>query len=235
MNDRNRSIGEMFSAIAPRYDFLNRFLSLGTDRRWRREAVTWTVPETGGVHLDVATGTADVALEILRQKGRSAFVAGVDISQKMMRLGREKAGRAGVPERLAFVLAPGESLPFRDDAFDSACIAFGIRNVARRDLGIREMHRVLKPGGRIVVLEFSRPEGAFFGSIYRIYFTRVLPRLGGLFSRRSAYSYLPDSVMSFPSPGEFADMLREAGFDPVVRRPLSRGIVTLYVGVKRKP
>jgi demethylmenaquinone methyltransferase/2-methoxy-6-polyprenyl-1,4-benzoquinol methylase len=234
LSDRNRAIGEMFSSIAPRYDFLNRFLSLGTDRRWRREAVARIEPETGGVHLDVATGTADIALEILRQKGKNAFVAGVDISAGMMRIGREKAARAGLGGRLALVQAPGEALPFRDESFDSSSIAFGIRNVGDRELGLREMCRVVKPGGHVVVLEFSQPETAIFGILYRFYFTRVLPRLGGLFSRRSAYSYLPDSVREFPPPGDFAEMMRKAGCDAVTIRPLTRGIVTLYVGVKRQ-
>ncbi len=234
LNNRNRSIAEMFSSIAPRYDFLNRLLSLGTDRRWRREAVGWIKPEKGGIHLDVATGTADVALEIFRQKGNGALVAGVDLSAGMMRIGRAKASRAGLAGRLAFVLAPGEALPFRDDAFDSASIAFGIRNVVHRDRGLREMCRVVKPGGRIVVLEFSQPESALFGTLYRFYFTKVLPRLGGLISRGSAYSYLPVSVQEFPPPREFAKMMREAGCDPVTFRPLTCGIVTLYVGVKRQ-
>ena len=234
LSDRNRAIGEMFSSIAPRYDFLNRFLSLGTDRRWRREAVARIEPDTGGVHLDVATGTADIAMEIFRQKGKNAFVAGVDISAGMMRIGREKGARAGLGGRLAFVQAPGEALPFRDESFDSASIAFWVRNVGDRELGLREMCRVVKPGGRVVVLEFSQPETAFFGILYRFYFTRVLPRLGGLFSRRSAYSYLPDSVRGFPPPREFAEMMRNAGCDPVTFRPLTRGIVTLYVGVKRQ-
>lgn len=234
LDNRNRAIAKMFSSIAPRYDLLNRLLSLGTDRRWRREAVGWTKPEKGGTHLDVATGTADVALEIFRQKGNGAWVAGVDLSCDMMRIGRTKASRAGLASRLAFVLAPGEALPFRDDAFDSASIAFGIRNVVHRDRGLREMCRVVKPGGRVVVLEFSQPESALFGTVYRFYFTRVLPRLGGLLSRGSAYSYLPDSVQEFPPPREFAEMMREAGCDPVTFRPLTCGIVTLYVGVKRK-
>jgi len=232
LSDRNRAIGEMFSSIAPRYDFLNRLLSLGTDRRWRREAVGCIEPKRGGVHLDVATGTADVALEIFRQKGTGAFVAGVDISPGMMRIGREKGARAGLGGRLAFVQAPGEELPFRDDAFDSASIAFGIRNVVDRERGLREMCRVVKPGGRVVVLEFSQPDSALLGILYRFYFTRVLPRVGGLISRRSAYTYLPDSVQEFHPPAEFAEMLREAGCDPVTFRPLSRGIVTLYIGIK---
>jgi demethylmenaquinone methyltransferase/2-methoxy-6-polyprenyl-1,4-benzoquinol methylase len=189
-------------------------------------------PGTGGVHLDVATGTADIALEIFRQKGKKAFVAGVDISAGMMRIGREKGARAGLGGRLAFVQAPGEALPFRDESFDSASIAFGIRNVGDRELGLREMCRVVKPGGRVVVLEFSQPETAFFGILYRFYFTRGLPRLAGLFSRRSAYSYLPDSVREFPPPREFAEMLRTAGCKTVNFQPLTRGIVTLYIGVK---
>ncbi len=233
LDDKNRAIGEMFSSIASRYDMLNRLLSLGRDRRWRREAVASILPGTGGVHLDVATGTADVALEILRQKGNGAFVAGVDISAAMMRIGREKSVRAGLSGRLAFVLAPGEELPFRDESFDSASIAFGIRNVVSRDRGLEEMCRVVKPGGRIVILEFSQPDPGLFGVLYRIYFTRVLPLLGGLVSRRSAYAYLPDSVREFPSPREFAAMMRSAGCEPVTFRALTRGIVTLYVGVKR--
>jgi demethylmenaquinone methyltransferase/2-methoxy-6-polyprenyl-1,4-benzoquinol methylase len=230
MDDRNRRIGEMFSAIAPRYDFLNRLLSLGRDRAWRREAVSRILPEKGGRHLDAATGTADVALEILRQKGDGAYVAGSDISLEMMRIGRAKAIRQGKTGRAVFVLAPCESLPFRDGAFDSASVAFGIRNAADRERGIREMCRVVRPGGRVVVLEFSQPEGTLFGALYRFYFTKVLPRIGGIFSKRSAYAYLPDSVREFPSPPAFAELMRAAGCRTVDRRPLTCGIVTLYVG-----
>jgi demethylmenaquinone methyltransferase / 2-methoxy-6-polyprenyl-1,4-benzoquinol methylase len=222
----------MFSAIAPRYDFLNRLLSFGVDRRWRRAAVSEVTPARGGRHLDVATGTADVALEIFRQKGRDAYVAGSDISEGMIQIGRAKASREGVSDRMGFVLAPGESLPFREGAFDSASVAFGIRNLADRQRGLREMCRVVRPGGTIVVLEFSRPRSSLFGAIYRIYFTKVLPRLGGLFSRRAAYTYLPESVASFPDPETFARMMREAGCSAVAFRPLTFGIVTLYVGTR---
>jgi demethylmenaquinone methyltransferase/2-methoxy-6-polyprenyl-1,4-benzoquinol methylase len=232
MDDRNRRIGEMFSAIAPRYDFLNRLLSLGRDRTWRREAVSRILPARGGRHLDVATGTADVALEILRQKGDGAYVAGADISLEMMRIGREKASRPGKPGRIAFVRAPCESLPFRDGAFDSASIAFGIRNVGDRERGLGEMCRVVRHGGQVVVLEFSKPEGTAFGALYRFYFTKVLPRVGGLISKRSAYAYLPESVQSFPAPPAFAEMMRAAGCEIVEHYPLTFGIVTLYVGVR---
>lgn len=232
MDDRNRKIGEMFSSIAPRYDFLNRLLSFRRDRYWRRQAVSGAGPARGGRHLDVATGTADVSLEIFRQKGAESFVVGSDISLEMMRIGREKAARAGRGRRMAFVRAPGEALPFRDGAFDSASIAFGIRNVGDRDRGLSEMCRVVRPGGRVVVLEFSTPEGALFGALYRFYFTRVLPRIGGLVSKRGAYAYLPESVLAFPSPPAFAEMMRAAGCATVDCRPLTFGIVTLYVGTR---
>jgi demethylmenaquinone methyltransferase/2-methoxy-6-polyprenyl-1,4-benzoquinol methylase len=232
LTERNRSIGEMFSGIAPRYDFLNRLLSLGVDRGWRRRAVAEMLPLRGGRHLDVATGTADMALEILRQKGDGAAVAGADISLEMMRIGREKCRKTGAGTRVAFVRAPGESLPFRDGAFDSACVAFGIRNVVDRERGLREMCRVVRPDGRVVVLEFSSPEGTFFGALYRIYFTRALPAIAGLFSRGSAYQYLPESVLSFPEPAAFEAMMLAAGCRSVSRRPLTFGIVTLYVGAR---
>lgn len=232
LDERNRAIGEMFTAIAPRYDFLNRLLSFGTDRRWRRAAIAETVPARGGRHLDLATGTADMVLEIFRQKGPPAFVAGSDISAGMLRIGREKVLRAGVAGRTALVLAPGESLPFRDAVFDSACVAFGIRNLADRPRGLREMCRVVRPGGRIVVLEFSRPRSPRFGALYRFYFTKLLPWLGGIFSRRSAYAYLPESVAAFPEPERFAEMMREAGCASVSFRPLTGGIVTLYAGTR---
>jgi len=232
LTDRNRTIGEMFSSIAPRYDFLNRLLSLGVDRRWRRLAVAETVPSSGGRFLDVATGTADMALEIFRQKGGAAAVAGVDLSVEMMRVGQAKCAQDGRSRRVAFLRAPGECLPFRDGVFDSACVAFGIRNVADRERGLREMCRAVRPGGRVVVLEFSTPPGAVFGALYRFYFRSVLPRIGGVFSRGSAYAYLPASVLAFPEPPAFAEMMRAAGCVSVARRPLTLGIVTLYVGVR---
>ncbi|NJD63404.1 MAG: bifunctional demethylmenaquinone methyltransferase/2-methoxy-6-polyprenyl-1,4-benzoquinol methylase UbiE [Deltaproteobacteria bacterium] len=230
MDDRNREIGAMFSSIAPKYDFLNRLLSFGRDRHWRRQAVSQVRPERGGRHLDVATGTADVALEILRRKGAGTFVAGADISMEMMKIGRRKAMVSGKEGKAAFVRAPAEALPFRDGVFDSASIAFGIRNVVDRGRGLSEMCRVVRPGGRVVVLEFSRPEGSIFGALYRFYFSRVLPRIGGLVSKRSAYTYLPESVQSFPSPPAFAAMMQAAGCASVEYRPLTFGIVTLYVG-----
>ena len=233
LNEKNRAIGEMFSRIAPRYDLLNRLLSAGIDRRWRRAAVAQMSPAVGGRHLDLATGTADMALEIVRQKGEAARIAGADLSVEMMKIGRGKCLEAGRGSNVFFVRAPGESLPFRDAVFDSACVAFGIRNVVERELALREMCRVVRPGGRIVVLEFSVPEDRILGGLYRFYFTRVLPWIGGMVSsRREAYQYLPDSVLAFPAPEEFGRMMRSAGCASVASRPLTFGIVTLYVGVR---
>ncbi len=232
LDEKNRAIGEMFSSIAPRYDFLNRLLSRGVDRRWRRAAAAGLHGGPGGRHLDVATGTADVALEIFRQKGKAAFVVGADISLEMMRIGREKAARAGLAGRMAFLRAPGEALPFRDGAFDSASVAFGIRNLVDRERGLAEMCRVVRPGGRVIVLEFSLPDASVIGAAYRFYFGKILPRIGGLVSRRSAYAYLPESVREFPPPPVFAAMMRAAGCASVDRRPLTFGIATLYVGFR---
>jgi demethylmenaquinone methyltransferase/2-methoxy-6-polyprenyl-1,4-benzoquinol methylase len=232
LDEKNRKIGDMFSAIAPRYDFLNRLLSAGIDRRWRRDAVRAMVPTTGGRHLDVATGTADVALEIFRQKGAAARVTGVDLSAGMMRFGQRKTSAAGLADRMTYVQAPCESLPFTDASFDSASIAFGIRNVVDRERGLSEMCRVVKPGGRIVVLEFSVPENPLFAMVYNFYFKVLLPRIGGLVSSRSAYTYLPESVQAFPSPAVFSKMMLAAGCGAVERTPLTFGIATLYVGTR---
>jgi len=223
----------MFSRIAPRYDLLNRLLSAGIDRRWRRAAVAEMSPAFGGRYLDLATGTADMALDIVRQKGKPVFVAGADISVEMMRIGRNKCVKAGADACVLFVRAPGESLPFQDAVFDSACVAFGIRNIVDRNLGLRELCRVVRPGGRIVILEFSMPRGRILGNLYHFYFTRILPRIGAMVSpRRNAYQYLPESVLAFPESAEFERMMLTAGCDSVTSRPLTFGIVTLYVGTR---
>ncbi|MCL1925681.1 MAG: bifunctional demethylmenaquinone methyltransferase/2-methoxy-6-polyprenyl-1,4-benzoquinol methylase UbiE [Syntrophorhabdaceae bacterium] len=233
MDDKNRAIGEMFSRIAPMYDLLNRLLSAGIDRQWRRAAVAEMSPALGGRHLDLATGTADMALEIVRQKRKPVFIAGADISPEMLRIGRSKCVKAGADAHVFFVRAPGESLPFRDAVFDSACVAFGIRNIVDRSLGLREMCRVVRPGGRIVILEFSMPQGRILGSLYRFYFTQVLPRIGAMASsNRDAYQYLPESVLAFPKPLEFKQIMLAAGCSSVTSRPLTFGIVTLYVGTR---
>ena len=233
MAEQRVVVERMFSAIAPRYDFLNRLLSAGRDRVWRREAIRATRLPTDGRLLDVCTGTADMALETARQFP-TATIAGVDFSGPMIDRGRQKVAGARLAGRVVLSVAPAEVLPFPDGAFDAATVAFGLRNVPDRCLELAEMHRVLKPGGRAVVLEFTTPPGRLFRRLYLWYFHRVLPVIGGLISgHRSAYAYLPASVGEFPLPKELAAWMEQAGFRNVSYRLLTGGIVAIHVGEKR--
>ena len=230
LSDKGRGVRKMFDTIAPRYDLLNRLLSFGIDRRWRRRAVSYLrVPEQGRV-LDIATGTCDVALEIARQTHESVQIVGEDFTQGMLVHGRRKLDQSSAGSRIVLVNAPCEAIPHPSDSFDAITIAFGIRNVVDRAEGLREMVRVLKPGGRAVVLEFSNPRSRFFRNLYYFYFRRLLPAIGGLFSQRSAYQYLPDSVLEFPAQEDFCAMMKEAGFAQVEYADLTFGIATVYVG-----
>ena len=233
MAEQRVAVERMFSAIAPRYDFLNRLLSAGRDRVWRREAIRATRLPTDGRLLDVCTGTADMALETARQFP-TATIAGVDFSGPMIDRGRQKVAGARLASRVVLSVAPAEALPFPDGTFDAVTVAFGLRNVPDRCLALAEMHRVLKPGGRAVVLEFTTPPGRLFRRLYLWYFHRVLPVIGGLISgHRSAYAYLPASVGEFPPPKELAAWMEQAGFRDVSYRLLTGGIVAIHVGEKR--
>lgn len=232
LTNKGERIREMFDSIAPRYDFLNRLLSLGIDRRWRKFAVQQIKVAESGRILDVATGTADVALQIAAQTPPSVTVTGIDFSPQMIELGKEKVTGSPYAARIALQVAPCEDIPFADDTFDSATIAFGIRNVVDRLAGLQEMRRVLKPGGRVVILEFSNPRSRFFKALYNFYFLRILPVIGGLFSQFNAYKYLPDSVLEFPSQEEFEKIMAAAGFSNLVHHDLTFGIATVYIGEK---
>jgi demethylmenaquinone methyltransferase / 2-methoxy-6-polyprenyl-1,4-benzoquinol methylase len=232
LSDKGRGIRDMFDAIAPRYDLLNRLLSLGIDRRWRTLAVAQLQIPEGGRVLDVATGTGDVALEIAARTPASVRIVGEDFTQGMLVHGQEKIARSPFAGRIVLVNAPCESMPHPDRCFDGVTIAFGIRNVVDRLAGLREMHRVLRPGGRAVILEFSNPRSRLFKSLYYFYFKRILPAIGGLLSSRSAYQYLPDSVLEFPAQEAFAAMMAQAGFTEVRHIDLTGGIATVYVGVR---
>ncbi len=232
LSNKGERIREMFDTIAPRYDFLNRLLSLGIDQRWRRFAVRQIRCSATGRVLDVATGTGDVALAIAAATPATVTVTGIDFSPQMVGLGVEKVTSSPYAGRITLQVAPCEAIPFADDTFDSATIAFGIRNVVDRLSGLREMCRVLKPGGRVVILEFSNPRSRLFKALYNFYFLRVLPVIGGLFSTFSAYKYLPDSVLEFPPQEEFKRTMAEAGFRNVVHHDLTFGIATVYVGEK---
>ena len=222
----------MFSAIAPRYDFLNRLLSAGRDRYWRREAIRATALPPKGRLLDICTGTADMALEAAR-RFPEARIVGVDFSRPMISLGLAKVERANLASRISLQVAPAEALPFPDESFDAATVAFGLRNVPDRLRGLREMHRVLRPGGCGVILEFTTPPSPVFRRAYLWYFHRVLPWIGRVVSGHpSAYSYLPASVSEFPSPEGLVTWMRDAGFSDVSYWLLTAGIVAIHVGRK---
>ena len=229
------AIRRMFAGIAPRYDLLNRLLSAGRDRYWRREAAAHAQLSQGALALDICTGTADLAIELARQFPWAGSIVGVDFCLPMLRLGADKVSRSGLTHRIRLQAASAEALPFGADTFDAATVAFGIRNLLDRRRGLAELNRVLRPGGRGIILEFAVPQGRLFGPLYRFYFHRVLPWLGGAISGdRGAYSYLPASVSNFPSPRELARLMEEVGFQDVRFRAMTCGIVTLHVGRKRQ-
>jgi demethylmenaquinone methyltransferase/2-methoxy-6-polyprenyl-1,4-benzoquinol methylase len=222
------AVRTMFDRIAPRYDVLNRVLSAGIDMRWRRRLVR-AVGGTRG--LDVCSGTGDVLVEYLRRDPRRTGI-GVDMSAGMLALGAAKLRRLGLDVRGRMLAGDAEELPVAGARFDAVTVAFGIRNVGDPAAALREMHRVLRPGGRAAVLEFSLPQGTL-GGAYRLYFNRVLPRIGTWISGdAAAYAYLPASVASFARPEQFGALMTGAGFAAVRWEPLTGGIAHLYIGEK---
>ena len=223
----------MFDAIAPRYDLLNHVLSVGLDRGWRDRAVdALALPDHARV-LDVCTGTADLAIATV-MRARGASVIGVDFAGEMLRLGLTKVRNASLDRRIRLVRGDAARIPVADGSCDAATIAFGIRNVAEPDRALAEIARVLKPGGRLAILEFGQPAIPGLRSLYSWYFRYVLPLIGRLVSKhKSAYSYLPASVGTFPPPSEFAGTLTATGFSHVEAVPLTFGIVYLFVAERR--
>ncbi len=227
-------IAGMFDAISPRYDLLNHLLSAGLDARWRAHAIAALALQDGDAVLDVCTGTADLAIAAAtRRRGRVAPVVGVDFAGAMLARGLDKVRARGLDGRIALVRGDATSLPLAGETMNAAMIAFGIRNVDRPERAAREIARVLKPGGRLVILEFGLPRAGILRRLYLWYFRRVLPRIGRLVSRHSdAYSYLPASVGTFPEPDAFVATLEQAGFASVRSRRLSLGIVNLYLATR---
>lgn len=228
-------IRRMFGHIAPSYDFLNHLLSLNADRYWRYRT-TRTVPPTGdGPILDVCTGTGDLALAYHRATGGTVPIVGADFCHEMLVPAVAKTRKRHAGDRVRYVEADAQRLPFPDDTFQITTVAFGLRNVTNTDRGIAEMVRVTRPGGRVAILEFSKPRGRLFGRLYQFYFRHVLPRIGQAISRSrdNAYCYLPASVLEFPDGDALAERLRCHGLVEVRWHPLTFGIATLYVG--RKP
>jgi len=225
-------IASMFDAIAPQYDLLNHVLTAGIDRRWRATAIRSLGLTGREVLLDVCTGTADVALEG-RTAGAAGRVVGVDFAGAMLALGRDKVNRAGEGRHIALIRGDATRLPVRCASVDAATVAFGIRNVEQPNDACAEMARALKPGGRLAILEFGVPRVPGIRTLYRWYFTRLLPLVGRMISRHTgAYSYLPASVRAFPPPEEFMATLRAAGFYDVHAVPLTLGIVYLYTATR---
>jgi demethylmenaquinone methyltransferase/2-methoxy-6-polyprenyl-1,4-benzoquinol methylase len=230
---QGQPIQEMFQAIAPRYDFLNRLLSLRWDIRWRRQLVKALRVPQGGRVLDMATGTGDVALEIGRWKGRSITVWGVDFVFNMLQLGKKKI--TGAKHCVDIRQAQGDAFhpPFKPDVFDAVTIAFGIRNISDKKRVLKAFYELLKRGGQVLVLELTIPETGAMQRLYLIYFQKVLPRIGRMLSGHSAaYGYLPDSVLKFPSPRDFCKLMGEVGFEKVSYKRFSFGICTLFTGLK---
>ncbi len=228
--DKRAYVRRMFSDIAPRYDLLNHVLSLNIDRGWRRRALralAWD-RRPGGTYLDLCAGTLDVGAMLVRQQGFTGRVIGADFAVPMLRHGLGKAPR----DRLVPVGADALALPFADGRLDGAIVAFGIRNVADLDAGLREVRRVLAPGARFVILEFGTPPSRIVRAGYHAYFHHVLPAVGRLVSgHRSAYTYLPLSVARFPTGQALADRLRDAGFREVSWTHVSFGIAAIHAGV----
>jgi demethylmenaquinone methyltransferase / 2-methoxy-6-polyprenyl-1,4-benzoquinol methylase len=230
-NDKKAKVESMFDSIAWRYDFLNHFLSFGIDKLWRKRAVriisrSFKNPDI----LDVATGTGDLAIAAI--KLNPGKITGIDISQKMLAIGKEKILKKGLAGRITLMTGDSENIPFPDSVFDVAMVAFGVRNFSDPVKGLSEMRRVIRKRGMILVLEFSKPTHFPFRTVYNFYFKNILPFFGNLFSKdKSAYSYLPDSVMKFPDNEEFLKLLKQAGFTDTKQRKLTGGVASIYTAI----
>ena len=225
-------VQRMFSEIAPRYDLLNHLLSLNIDKYWRWQTVRHVAPEGEWPMLDLCTGTGDLALAYARRA--CCPIVAADFCPEMLAIGRHKAAQAGVADRITFVEADAQRLPFGEEQFQLVAIAFGLRNVTDTEQGLREMVRVCRPGGRVAILEFSMPRGRPWRQVYGWYFRHVLPRIGQALARNgsSAYKYLPKSVGEFPSYEALTERMKNAGLEQNHFTPLTLGTATLYVGVK---
>ena len=226
--EEKQHIGQLFNRIAPTYDGLNHGLSLNIDRLWRRKTVQKMAPAKQV--LDVAIGTADLAIEML-VRGKAEQVTGLDLSTEMMAIGEEKCAAKHLP--VEFVLGDAQKMPFEDASFDGVTCAFGCRNFSNLDEGLREMYRVLKPGGQVTILEFSYPTRRYIRVLYDFYFTHVLPTIGRIVSRdKTAYTYLNKSVKAFCRGEAFVQHMHDAGFRDEQFTPLTFGITTVYTGIK---
>ncbi|MAC94777.1 MAG: bifunctional demethylmenaquinone methyltransferase/2-methoxy-6-polyprenyl-1,4-benzoquinol methylase UbiE [Flavobacteriales bacterium] len=225
---KKEQVAEMFDNISHRYDFLNHFLSLGIDKLWRKKAVKILSEKSPKKILDVATGTADFAIESLKLNPEKIY--GIDISEGMLAKGREKINKDSKQEIIELKKGDSENIPFEDESFDAITVAFGVRNFENLEKGLSEMKRVLKTGGRAVILEFSKPKAFPIKQLYNFYFHNLLPSIGKLVSKdASAYTYLPESVEAFPEGKDFEDILAKLNYRLLPSHPLMFGIATIYV------
>jgi demethylmenaquinone methyltransferase/2-methoxy-6-polyprenyl-1,4-benzoquinol methylase len=231
--NKTGQVAEMFDNISPQYDRLNHLFSLGIDIRWRNKAIDVFKSSPPDHLLDVATGTADFAIQTARRLKGVNMITGIDISQGMLDVGRKKITNKELDQRIQLICADSQNLPFSDDTFDACTVGFGVRNFENLESGLREIRRVLKPGSKLVVLEFSKPSGFPMKQLFRLYFHHIMPVIGKIVSKdHRAYTYLPESVDHFPAGQEFIDVMRNCGFGEISEKRLSGGIATIYTGVK---
>lgn len=230
--NKKEQVATMFDSIAKRYDFLNRFLSLGIDQGWRKKAISNFAGTPLHHLLDIATGTADMALMAYRQI-KPTQITGIDISEGMMKYGRIKIEKKGLSDFIQLKLGDSTALPFEPNSFDGAMVAFGVRNFADLEKGLSEINRVLQPGSKLVILEFSQPTLFWFKPIYTLYMKWITPTIGKIFSgNKAAYTYLNESVIAFPEGSAFLTILEKAGFKNTHQQKLSLGICSIYCGSK---
>jgi demethylmenaquinone methyltransferase/2-methoxy-6-polyprenyl-1,4-benzoquinol methylase len=228
---KKEQVARMFNNISRRYDLLNRILSLGIDKSWRKQAVKILKSHQPEYVLDVATGTADFAIAAMKADPKK--ITGVDISEQMLEVGREKLAKLNLTDKIELLSGDSENLAFKDNFFDAVIVSFGVRNFENLEKGMSEILRVLKPGGLLIVLEFSKPTGYFFKHIYNFYFKFILPAVGKMISKdTAAYTYLPDSVNAFPYGKAFTDILDKTGFKNTKCKELTFGVSSIYTGLK---
>lgn len=228
---KKENIKKLFNNIAPKYDFLNHLLSFNMDKIWRRKAIKYIKKQNLERVLDIACGTGDFSF--LAVKHGAKELIGVDISENMFAIAIDKARKKGISDKVSFRYGDSEQLEFPDGYFSAVIVAFGVRNFENLSLGLSEMYRVLRSGGQVIILEFSRPSIFPMKQLYGFYFKNILPRLGGAVSgNKSAYEYLPNSVSAFPQGEEFLELMSCVGFADLVQHRLTFGISTIYVGAK---
>ena len=228
-NELDGGSGQFFDAIAHRYDLLNRILSMGLDPHWRKKAVRALDLSEATRALDVATGTADLAMEIVRRHP-NVQVDGIDPSVEMLAIGDQKLQKKSLTDRITLQEGDGLALPFEDNTFDGTAVSFGIRNFPDRLKGLQEMTRVTRPGGKVVILELSEPRKGPMAAMARLYVHHAVPRIGSLLSGSKEYRYLQESIAAFPPAEEFAEMMRTVGLENIEVHPLTFGVVNLFVG-----